>query len=125
MRRIVIADDNDDYRFLVAIAIKRGAPDRYEVVGEAVDGIDCLNVIASTNPDLVLLDLSMPRMDGLEVLEQISRTRPGIDVVILSGFTADRMESETMAMGAIGYVEKGVSPRGLVSRLDELLELVA
>ena len=77
------------------------------MVGEAGDGRTALQGIAETRPAAVLLDLSMPDMDGLEAIPEIRKDDPDVAIIVLSGFSADRMSDPALARGADGYVEKG------------------
>jgi PAS domain S-box-containing protein len=104
--RIVIVDDNDDLRRLVRIQIER--LERYDIVGEGVDGVDAVQVVEKTQPDVVFLDLAMPRMDGLEALPLILQAAPGVRVVVLSGFDQGTIAAKALAAGAVRYVEKGM-----------------
>jgi PAS domain S-box-containing protein len=103
--RIVVVDDNDDVRRLVRVQIERVG--RYEVVGEAVDGVDAVEVVTALRPDVVFLDLAMPRMDGLQALPLIIDAVPGVRVIVLSGFDQDTIAAKALAAGARRYVEKG------------------
>jgi DNA-binding NarL/FixJ family response regulator len=80
-------------------------------VGEAGDGRSALEGIAATQPAAVLLDLSMPDMNGLEAILEIRKSDPDIAIVVLSGFSVDRMGPPTLERGADRYVEKG-TPMG-------------
>ena len=122
MTSVVLADDNEDYRFLVGLALGSSSEGGFEVVGEAADGEEALAAVRSLQPDLLLLDLSMPRLDGLSVLDRIAGASPRTAVIVLSGFTAQRMAAEATARGAIGYIEKGVTPNDLIHRVLALLE---
>jgi PAS domain S-box-containing protein len=112
--RIVIVDDNDDVRRLVRVQIERLG--QYDVVGEAVDGLDAVEVVGASRPDLVFLDLAMPRMDGLEALPLIHEAVPGVRVIVLSGFDEGTIGAKALAAGASRYVEKGLRLdfRGLI-----------
>jgi DNA-binding NarL/FixJ family response regulator len=79
----------------------------FEVVGEAGDGRSALEGIAETRPAAVLLDLSMPDMNGLEAILEIRKSDPDVAIIVLSGFTADRMGPPTLERGADRYIEKG------------------
>ncbi|MCI0426470.1 MAG: response regulator [Nitrospiraceae bacterium] len=71
----------------------------------------------------MLLDLSMPQMDGLEALSRIREAAPNTMVVVYSGFIAERMAKTTSDLGAVTYIEKGVPPQELVRRMAELAGL--
>ena len=103
--RVVIADDAGEIRLLVRFALERD--DRFDVVGEAADGVETLDVIDETDPDALLLDLAMPRMDGLEVLERLHARPFPPPVVVFSGFSNSAVVDKAMALGASGYINKG------------------
>ena len=117
--RVVIADDVEDLRFLLKRALERSG--LFSVVGMAANGREAVVQAAQQRPDLTLLDLSMPEMDGLEALPLIRSSVPECTVVVLSGFDAERMESAVLDRGAAGYLVKGLSPRRLVEELTALL----
>ena len=73
-------------------------------------------------PDLILLDLSMPTLDGLEALPRILEVAPASKVVVLSGFEEARMAPVALKSGAAAYIEKGVPPRRLVQALIEIMQ---
>lgn len=116
--RVVLAEDNLPLRTLLRFAVD--ADPRFEVVGEAADGVETLELLESQDPDLLLLDLSMPIMDGLEVLEKlVHRARPV--VAVLTGFEDPDLEQQVLQAGASIYLTKGSAFDGLVDRLDQLL----
>ena len=102
--RVVVIDDTADLRDLLKIALTRGG---FEVVGEAGDGRAGIDSVHRHRPDVVLLDLAMPVMDGIEALPQIRRLIPEGKVVVLSGFGAQHMSERAVGAGADGYVQKG------------------
>jgi DNA-binding NarL/FixJ family response regulator len=102
---VYLVDDVPELRELV----KYGMQDDpgFEVVGEAGDGRSALEGIAATHPAAVLLDLSMPDMNGFEAILEIRESDPEVAIIVLSGFSADRMAPLTLERGADRYVEKG------------------
>ncbi len=102
---VYLVDDVPELREL----IKYGLEDdpSFEIVGEAADGRSAIEGIAETRPAAVLLDLSMPDMDGFQAIPEIRRGDPDVAIIVLSGFSADRMGPPSIERGADGYVEKG------------------
>jgi signal transduction histidine kinase len=85
------------------------------VVGEAGDGREAVEMAGELKPDVVLLDLAMPIMDGLEALPLIREAAPDAKVIVLSGFDDKRMRESALRLGAVAYVEKGTPTSDLVS----------
>jgi DNA-binding NarL/FixJ family response regulator len=118
--RVVIADDHR----LILDGIKRAleADGGFEVVGETQSGTQVLPLVSRTNPDLVLLDLRMPNMDGLACLDEIRRRHPAVKVVMLSASTSPELIDTALRRGASAYVLKTVDPGDLPSTLRQALE---
>ena len=102
---VYLVDDVPELRELIKFGMEEDP--EFEVVGEAGDGRTALEGIAETQPAAVLLDLSMPDMDGLEAIPEIRKGDPDVVIIVLSGFSADRMGPPAIERGADGYVEKG------------------
>jgi DNA-binding NarL/FixJ family response regulator len=90
------------------------------VVGEAGDAATGVEKIAELQPDVVLLDLSLPGLDGLEAIPRIHDVAPSSGIVVFSGFAADRMREPTLSLGADQYLEKGASLETVRSTLLEV-----
>jgi DNA-binding NarL/FixJ family response regulator len=118
--RVLIADDHR----LIAEGIKRSLEEHpdVEVVGEAESGSQILPMIRRTNPDIVLLDLRMPGVDGLTALEQIKHHHPSIKVVVLSASSDQTVIQAALSKGASAYVIKSVNPIDLASTLRQAME---
>ena len=117
--RTLLADDVFDLRFMVRLALERSG--KFEVVAEAENGQEAVDMARAHKPDLVLLDISMPVLDGLEALPQVLEACTECKVVMLSGFEASRLGDTALELGASGYLEKGVSPVRLVSELEKVM----
>jgi DNA-binding NarL/FixJ family response regulator len=104
--RVLLVDDSEDLRFL--LRVKMESWEQFRVVGEAHDGESAVEMAAQHQPDLVMLDLAMPGMDGLQALPLIREAVEGVRVVVLSGFDQGVMAAKATEAGADGYLEKGV-----------------
>jgi DNA-binding NarL/FixJ family response regulator len=118
--RVLIADDHP----LILAGIRRAleSADGFEVVAEASSGSQVLPLISQTDPDLALLDLRMPEMDGLTCLDRIRKQHPKVKVVILSVSTDPEVVQTVLNHGAAAYVVKSVNPIDLSSALRQALE---
>jgi DNA-binding NarL/FixJ family response regulator len=118
--RVVLVDDSDDLRLMVRLALER-EPD-FVVVAEAADGDSGLAAVAAHKPHLVLLDIAMPVMDGLQALTLIREDSPGSIVVMLSAFTGSSGAIErALSLGAHGYIEKGHGVPAMIAELRGVL----
>jgi DNA-binding NarL/FixJ family response regulator len=113
--RVLVCDDVADLRAILREVIDDEPA--MEVVGEAENGRDCVRLVAELRPDVVLLDLSMPDMDGLETIPRVATAAPATGIVVFSGFVAERVRQLALNLGADGYVDKGTP-------LDELAAVV-
>ena len=103
--RVFLCDDVAELRALMRFSLEEESDLR--VIGEASDGLTGAEQIAELQPDVVLLDLSMPGLDGLEAIPRIKEVSPHTGIVIFSGFSAERMSAPALALGADRYLEKG------------------
>lgn len=104
--RVCVCDDVREFRELLRFGLEEDPA--IDVVCEASDGEQCIEVVSEVRPDVVLLDLSMPGRDGLEVIDELRERAAETEIVVLSGFAAVRMEELVLRHGAVAYVEKGV-----------------
>jgi DNA-binding NarL/FixJ family response regulator len=118
--KVLIADDHP----LVRSGVRRAldAEQDIEVVGEATNGAKVLPLIGQTGPDVVVLDISMPQLDGLACLDQIRKRHPDVKVVILSASADPDRVQAALARGAAAYVVKSVDVRDLASALRQAVE---
>ena len=105
---MVIADDYPAIRALARLTLEGAAG--IEVVAEAADGVEAIAAVLEHAPDVLLLDLSMPGVDGLEVLTHLQREKVTTKVVVFSAHARERLAPLLLELGALTYVEKGARP---------------
>jgi DNA-binding NarL/FixJ family response regulator len=103
--RVFLCDDVAEIRVLMRFTLEED--ERLEVVGEAADGEGGVTGVVDTRADVILLDLSMPGMDGLEAIQRLLESSPRTAIVVLSGFSAGRLGEAALQLGADRYLEKG------------------
>lgn len=118
MIRVLLVDDTEDIRVLLRLNLERDG--RFEIVGEAEDGAEAVDLAGSTQPDAIVLDLAMPGMDGFEAIPQIRAVSPQTRIAVLSAFDASQMKKKALALGAHSYLEKS---RGIDLLPNALVEL--
>jgi len=117
--RVLVVDDTPALRVLTR-AVLEGTG--FEVVGEAGDGLAGVTLAAELRPDLVLLDLAMPVMDGLEALRLIRARSPRSAVVMLSCFSRYSLQAaQARSLGAHGFICKGLPRAQLLAKLETIL----
>ena len=119
MRRLklLIADDHALMIEAVALAVK-DEPD-LEVVGSAESGSQVLPLVERTKPDVVLLDLRMPGMDGLTCIKLLQERHPKVRIAVLSGMDSDEAVHAALALGANAFISKNVEPPDLVEAIRQ------
>jgi two-component system, NarL family, nitrate/nitrite response regulator NarL len=116
--RVLIADDHR--LFAEAVSGILAGDDRIEVVGIAGDGRQAVELAVSLTPDVTLMDISMPMMDGFEATRRIRAVRPNACVLMLTGSDASEDVSRALAAGAAGYVTKDRLEEELVGAILDL-----
>jgi NarL family two-component system response regulator LiaR len=105
--RVAIVDDHDLVRSGLKFFIQ-SVPE-FNLVGEARNGLEAITLCAEAHPDVVLMDLVMPEMDGISAIGIIRKANPNIQVIALTSFTDQKMVTDALHAGAIGYLLKNVS----------------
>lgn len=118
--KVLIADDHQ----LVLEGVRRTLErdEDIEVVGEATTGSQVLPFVRRTTPDVLLLDLRMPQMDGLACIEQVRKHCPKVKIVVLSAYTDGERIQAALSRGASGYIVKSVNPVDLPSALRQAVD---
>ena len=118
--RVAICDDVATFRQLLTTIFKWEPG--FEVVGEAANGREAIELAVRTQPDVMILDIAMPIMDGIEALPEILKAAPGTRVLILTAFGSERIRAQALRAGASGYLEKGATPTALVAAVRAAAE---
>jgi DNA-binding NarL/FixJ family response regulator len=118
--RILVADDHPVVRHGLKNLL--GSRPEWEIVGEAADGIEALEKANKLTPDVVVLDITMPRMDGLEACRRIRKTVPASEVLIVTQHDSPQMHQTAVSAGAIGYVVKSNAVRDLLEAVQAVSE---
>lgn len=114
--RILVADDHPVVRHGLRTLL--GARSDWEIIDEAENGVEAVEKADRLKPDVVVLDVSMPRMDGLEACRRIRKNVPKSEVLIVTQHDSPQMMREAMGAGARGYVVKSDAARDLLAAVD-------
>lgn len=117
---IMIVDDSADLRDLISMVIERHS-EGWRVVATAAEGQQAIAEAEASQPDLVLLDIAMPVMDGMQALPRIREVAPHAVVVMISGYPFETAGESALRAGAHAYLEKSDLVKALVPRLEEIL----
>ena len=116
--RVVVADDEANVRDVLRMSLQ--LDDGFVVAGEAKDGEEAIRMVTEEQPDILVLDLRMPGIGGLEALPKIREVAPDTQIVVLSALPEAEMGGQAIAAGADGYLEKGRAMADLGSWLQML-----
>src|SRR5690606_10176346 len=115
----IVVGDDEELRYVLRVALESAG---FRVAGDAGDAESAIALIAETKPDIVLLDLHMPEIGGLEILPLIYEDMPTTKVVVCSAISATYMTEAALKEGAWGYIVKGVSARSIADHLIQVAE---
>jgi DNA-binding NarL/FixJ family response regulator len=121
-QRVLVVDDDPDYRLLVRLALAPGSG--FEVVAEAGDGVEATAVAGREQPDLVLLDCTMPGADAFDTLPDLREAAPEARIVLISGHDIADLRTASRSAGTIGYLSKETPARRLAAELEALIGIV-
>lgn len=116
--RLLITDDHAVVRegLRTLISTEPGM----EVIGEAVDGVEAVQLACDLKPDVILMDMEMPRMGGLEAIKKIKESYPDAQILVLTSFSDDEIVFPAIKAGALGYLLKNSSPDRLLSAIRDV-----
>ncbi|MFF1694958.1 response regulator [Streptomyces sp. NPDC058257] len=120
MIRVLLADDEAMIRAGVRAIL--GTAEGIEVVAEAADGREAVDLALGHRPDVALLDIRMPRLDGLQAAAELSRVSPGTAVAMLTTFSEDEYIASALGSGAAGFLLKSGNPRELIAGVQAVAE---
>ena len=112
-----MADDLPQIRKLLRRVLEQDG--RFEIVGEASDGTEAVQLAWSLRPDAIVLDLAMPGMNGVDAIPKVLETAPNTKIIVLSGFV--EMANDVLRAGAHGFFEKTAPPQELAATIADLV----
>lgn len=101
---VVVVDDAEDLRTLIVMALDRD--ERLQVLADVGDGRQGIDAVAQHRPDVVLMDISMPVMDGVTATRELKQKYPDLPIVVLTGYADERLAAEARTAGADAFLEK-------------------
>jgi DNA-binding NarL/FixJ family response regulator len=116
---IILCDDTKDIRVLLHTEFQ--LYDDFEIVGEAENGREAINLADRHHPDVVVLDLAMPEMNGLEAIPEIRKVSPDSRVIVLSSYNAASIQNEVIDLGADRFVDKSMLPWEIADVVHEVV----
>lgn len=121
MARILVADDSEPIRDLLTKIIDAG---EHDTIGEAADGQEAIEKFSQLKPDVMLLDIAMPKKTGLEVLKELHPKFPDMKVIMITANGSTDVYFECMKYGAIGYINKPFEMKELLDQIAEAQNLL-
>jgi DNA-binding NarL/FixJ family response regulator len=116
--RVLVCDDTKDIRLLLHTEFEMH--DDLEVVGEAKNGREAINLADRHHPDVVVLDLMMPEMDGLAALPEIRKVSPDSQVIVLSSYDTGSIQNQVIELGASRFIDKSRLPWEIAEAVQEV-----
>jgi DNA-binding NarL/FixJ family response regulator len=117
--RILVVDDFRGWRHIFGLLLQ--ARPEWQVIGEASDGLEAVRMAGETKPDLVLLDIGLPQMNGIEASRRIRELSPNSKIVLLSTYNSMDVGPMALSAGAQAYVSKEHAQRDLLPAIEEVL----
>jgi DNA-binding NarL/FixJ family response regulator len=119
MIRVLLCEDDPRFRRLLAKVL--GAVDDFSLVAQAATGEEARDLALAQRPDLLLLDLELPGMSGVDVIGALCPVLPGLEILVLTSFADEARVYDAVQLGAAGYLVKGIAPRQLEAAIREVM----
>lgn len=119
MKKVLIVDD----AMFIRLALKKILDNKYEVVGEAQNGLEAVRMYKLTKPDIVTMDLTMPEMTGIEALKAIMQYDPLAKIVMVSSMGQESMIRESILSGAKSFIVKPFNEEHIIRTMDKILNM--
>jgi two-component system, NarL family, invasion response regulator UvrY len=118
--KVLVVDDFEAFRESVCSMLLQ--TNRFQVVGQAVDGFEAIEKAEALQPDLILLDIHLPRLDGIAATQQIRKLAPKAKILFLTGIDSPEMAEEALTTGASGYLVKFYAGKELLEALEVVMQ---
>ena len=118
MAKIMIADDSDAIRLVLQDILSIG---KHEVVSEATDGEEAIDFYQKHTPDVLLLDLAMPKKDGLTVVKEVMQIDPNAKIILITASDDQKIIGQCLESGAISYISKPFDFNGVLKAITDIL----
>jgi two-component system chemotaxis response regulator CheY len=118
MKKVLIVDDGSFMRLIIRRMLEKSG--KYEIVGEAIDGEEAITLSQSLQPDIITMDINMPRKNGLSALEEILAVNPLVKVVMITSLGMEENVHKALLLGAAGFIVKPFEESHLNAVLDNL-----
>ena len=118
MAKIMIADDSDSIRLVLKDILSIG---EYEIISEATDGAEAVDFYKEHRPDVLLLDLAMPKKDGLTVVKEVIQFDPNAKIVLITASDDQKVINQCIENGAVSYISKPFDFNGVLKTIENIL----
>jgi DNA-binding NarL/FixJ family response regulator len=117
--KILIVDDYEPFRRLVCSMLEQRS--EFQVIGQASDGLEAIQKFAELQPDLIILDVGLPKLNGIEAARRIRKLAPDAKILFFSQYSSSDIIQEALKTGALGYVHKSQAHSGLLPAIGTVL----
>ncbi|MDR0832052.1 MAG: response regulator [Bacillales bacterium] len=118
MKTVLIVDDGSFMRLIIKKMLEKSG--KYEVIGEAIDGQEALQLVKELNPDIITMDINMPRMNGLVALKEILDINPQAKVIMITSLGMEENVKKAIELGAAGFIVKPFEESHLYAVLENI-----